>query len=556
MSEDHENRRQTVPSTISTVQQGPSRDLEIELEKNTGVDLRMAAVMTPVITDTTGYGDGSGPFSQVQGYDPEMFYHNAGDVKMAMRENLGDDSYVEGSQQHDEEADSSEEGPMKLFVGQVPRVMSEEDLFPTFAEFGPIKELMIIRDKHTGQHRGCAFVTFFKVSDGDRAVDELHDQVTLTGGRKPLQVRPANENSNVSTPMQENKLFVGMTSRNADENSIRDLFAPFGEIREIYIIRNSDGSNKGCAFLKFAQAESAMAAIEALNDKVIMEGAARPMIVKYADTRAQRRARHGRGGHPQYYGPGIPIYPGFPQAQHASMAIPHYAQQYTPSPYAPHAAASHAYMYNMPRAPFAYPPYNPHGGISPVPTGPGSSGGSEGYDGPQNRGTRPDASYANSPRPREGPPGANLFIYHLPHDLTDADLATAFNPFGSVISAKVYVDKYTGESKGFGFVSYDSTQSAEAAIEQMNGFQIGSKRLKVQHKRINHKGRSMDPYDIVMGPDSGSLPMMPSPHDSGMVSLMHPHYPPMHRTDDETEALRDIDQLNVQPNYGEENEQG
>lgn len=50
----------------------------------------------------------------------------------------------------------------------------------------------------------------------------------------------------------------------------------------------------------------------------------------------------------------------------------------------------------------------------------------------------------------EGPSGANLFIYHLPHDLTDADLATAFAPFGTVISAKVYMDKVTGESKGFG----------------------------------------------------------------------------------------------------------
>jgi len=55
-----------------------------------------------------------------------------------------------------------------------------------------------------------------------------------------------------------------------------------------------------------------------------------------------------------------------------------------------------------------------------------------------------------NPRPREGPAGANLFVYHLPHDLTDADLATAFNPFGNVISAKVYVDRNTGESKGFG----------------------------------------------------------------------------------------------------------
>jgi hypothetical protein len=57
---------------------------------------------------------------------------------------------------------------------------------------------------------------------------------------------------------------------------------------------------------------------------------------------------------------------------------------------------------------------------------------------------------APNSRPREGPAGANLFVYHLPHDLTDADLATAFNPFGNVISAKVYVDRNTGESKGFG----------------------------------------------------------------------------------------------------------
>lgn len=54
------------------------------------------------------------------------------------------------------------------------------------------------------------------------------------------------------------------------------------------------------------------------------------------------------------------------------------------------------------------------------------------------------------PTPPTGPPGANLFIYHLPNDLTDADLATAFAPFGHVISAKVFLDKRTGESKGFG----------------------------------------------------------------------------------------------------------
>ena len=82
-----------------------------------------------------------------------------------------------------------------------------------------------------------------------------------------------------------------------------------------------------------------------------------------------------------------------------------------------------------------------------------------------------------------GPEGANLFIYHLPNDVTDPDLIQMFAPFGNVISAKVFIDKVTSLSKCFGFVSYDNAMSAQSAIQSMNGFQIGTKRLKVQLKR-------------------------------------------------------------------------
>jgi cold-inducible RNA-binding protein len=76
-----------------------------------------------------------------------------------------------------------------------------------------------------------------------------------------------------------------------------------------------------------------------------------------------------------------------------------------------------------------------------------------------------------------------LYVGNLSYSTTDAQLSELFGQAGSVVSASVIIDKRTGRSKGFGFVEFDSAESAKKAIDMFNGKDVGGRSITVNEAR-------------------------------------------------------------------------
>ncbi|XP_041697330.1 CUGBP Elav-like family member 1 isoform X5 [Coregonus clupeaformis] len=515
---------------------------------------------------------------------------------------MGGAKKMNGTLDHPDQPDID---AIKMFVGQIPRSWAEEQLRELFEPYGAVYEINVLRDRSQNppQSKGCCFITYYTRKSALEAQNALHNMKILPGMHHPIQMKPADSEKN--NAVEDRKLFIGMISKKCNENDIRLMFSPYGQIEECRILRGPDGLSRGCAFITFTARQMAQSTIKSMHQSQTMEGCSSPIVVKFADTQKDKEQKRiaqqlqqqmqqlnaaSMWGNltglnslgPQYLallqqsassGNALNnLHPmsgmsGLNAMQNlAALAAAASATQATPtgssalttssSPLSVltssgtgtgHQAHSSWDAYKAGSSPTSCNnnsgnPMASLGALQSLAAGAGAglnmgslaellclgmaalngglgSGGlsngtgstmealTQAYSGIQQyaaaalpslynqsllsqqsvsaAGSQKEASDSRS----TGPEGANLFIYHLPQEFGDQDLLQMFMPFGNVISAKVFIDKQTNLSKCFGFVSYDNPVSSQAAIQSMNGFQIGMKRLKVQLKRSKNDSK-------------------------------------------------------------------
>ena len=82
----------------------------------------------------------------------------------------------------------------------------------------------------------------------------------------------------------------------------------------------------------------------------------------------------------------------------------------------------------------------------------------------------------------------NIYVGNLSREVTEDELRQEFEAFGQVTSVNIIKDRYTGESRGFGFVEMATRSEAQAAINELNGKSLGERTLSVSEARPRAEG--------------------------------------------------------------------
>lgn len=407
----------------------------------------------------------------------------------------------------------------KLFVGMLSKKYTENDVRNMFDVFGAIEECSVLRDNSTGQSRGCAFVTFASKQYAISAIKALHHSRTMEGCSSPLVVKFADtQKEKDQKRMQQiqanlwNIATVNMTSptpflTNNDTHSMSPTTS-------LQLLQQLQANTNATA--PVTNNTNATNALTNVQHQLLLQ----QHLGLNAATASQAVTAPNISNSPEINSANLPGLATLASLANAGATVSPMSMQDLVTLAAMTGAngnlqVSQNSLSGLANSTAGMSLWNAANGFNPVTSLTLNSLTGSPLSGLQDSLTSAYSSlqqYAGFPtlttsgntsaiasatlaahqqamisnaagKQIEGPDGCNLFIYHLPQEFTDVDLASTFVPFGNMLSAKVVVDLKTNMSRCFGFVSYDNPSSAASAIQTMNGFHIGAKRLKVEHKR-------------------------------------------------------------------------
>ncbi|XP_035384561.1 CUGBP Elav-like family member 2 isoform X12 [Electrophorus electricus] len=374
----------------------------------------------------------------------------------------------------------------KLFIGMVSKKCNENDIRVMFSAFGQIEECRILRGPD-GLSRGCAFVTFSTRAMAQNAIKAMHQSQTMEGCSSPMVVKFADTQKDKEQRRLQQQLAQQMQQLNS-ASAWGSLTGLTGLTPQYLALLQQATSSSNLGAFSGIQQMAGMNALQLQNLATLAAAAAAAQSSASPSTAGALTSSTGSLG---------------------ALASPAAGSTANSSAGAMSSLGSLGTLQGLAGATVGLNNINALAGMAALNGGLGSSALSNGSAGPMDALTQAYSGiqqYAAAALPtlysqsllqqqsaagsqKEGPEGANLFIYHLPQEFGDQDILQMFMPFGNVVSAKVFIDKQTNLSKCFGFVSYDNPVSAQAAIQAMNGFQIGMKRLKVQLKRSKNDSK-------------------------------------------------------------------
>ncbi|XP_035851707.1 CUGBP Elav-like family member 2 isoform X10 [Sander lucioperca] len=385
----------------------------------------------------------------------------------------------------------------KLFIGMVSKKCNENDIRVMFSAFGQIEECRILRGPD-GLSRGvcrsdslpstrCAFVTFSTRAMAQNAIKAMHQSQTMEGCSSPIVVKFADTQKDKEQRRLQQQLAQQMQQLNS-ATTWGSLTGLGGLTPQYLALLQQATSSSNLGAFSGIQQMAGMSALQLQNLATLAAAAAAAQNSASPNTANPLSTNAASLG---------------------ALASPAAGTTASSNASAMNSLTSLGTLQGLAGATVGLNNINALAGMAALNGGLGGAGLTNGTAGTMDALTQAYSGiqqYAAAALPtlysqsllqqqgaagsqKEGPEGANLFIYHLPQEFGDQDILQMFMPFGNVVSAKVFIDKQTNLSKCFGFVSYDNPVSAQAAIQAMNGFQIGMKRLKVQLKRSKNDSK-------------------------------------------------------------------